>query len=42
MHSVGAEYFHADGQPDTTKLTVTFCNFVTWLKSWEKLQSAIS
>jgi hypothetical protein len=25
---VGAELFHSDGWRDTTKLIVTFCNFV--------------
>jgi hypothetical protein len=27
IHPVGAELFHADGQTDTTKLTVAFRNF---------------
>ena len=39
IRSVGSELFHADGQTDATKLTVTFRNFVNAPKTpLERLQ----
>ena len=33
VRAAGAELFHADGQTDVMKLTVTFCNFSNTPKS---------
>ena len=33
IHPVGSKLFHADGQRDTTKLPVAFCNFANGPKS---------